>query len=137
LAQNVYGQGSSDLSSEFWDLLAGGDFHVQRCRSCGEHRFPPNNFCPVCHSLEYEWIAVVGDGTIYSYTLVRRAPNEEWAARVPYFLIIGELTEGPLVLGHLQADEGAEVAIGTAVKLAAVPRVGARPIYEFELVESR
>jgi uncharacterized protein len=133
VAHNAYGHAGDDLSSAFWRLLTSGRFSVQRCDSCGEHRFPPNNLCPVCHSLGYEWVAVSGTGTIFSYTVVRRAPNDEWAARAPYFLIVARLAEGPLVLGHLRVTEGARVDVGSGVHLSVVPRPDQHAIYEFEL----
>jgi uncharacterized protein len=133
VAANVYGQGGDDLSSEFWDLLAESGFHAQQCGACGKYRFPPNNVCPFCHSLAYEWAAICCKGTVYSHTTVRRAPDEEWAAVAPYVLAVVELAEGPLVLGHLQVGAESRVEIGDPVELVVVAHGSGRPIYEFQL----
>ena len=132
MPQNVYGAGDDDINGEFWKLLATGRFHAQQCVACERHRFPPNNICPMCHSLAYRWLPVAGTAVVYSYTLIRRAPNEEWAARAPYFLVAAQLAEGPLVLGHLRATAEFPVEVGTQVDLVVVQASGARPIYEFE-----
>jgi uncharacterized protein len=132
VSQNVYGAGADDLNGEFWTLLAAGRFHLQQCMGCKRHRFPPNNVCPFCHSLAYRWLPAAGAGVVYSYTLIRRAPSEEWAARAPYNLIAARLAEGPLVLGHLRAPAEFPVDVGTPVDLVVVATPGTRPIYEFE-----
>jgi uncharacterized OB-fold protein len=135
--QNVYGNGDDDINAEFWKLLATGRFHTQQCVTCGRHRFPPNNVCPLCHSLAYRWLPVAGPAVVYSYTLIRRAPNEEWAARAPYLLVVAQLAEGPLVLGHLRAAAEFPVEVGTQVDLVVVQASGTRPVYEFKPIQHR
>lgn len=132
MPQSAYGNGGDHLNAEFWKLLSTGRFHVQKCLSCEYCRFPPNNLCPSCHSSAYRWLPVAGAAAVYSYSLIRRPPNEEWAARAPYFLIAAQLTEGPLVLGHLRATAEFPVEVGTPVDLVVVQTTGARAVYEFE-----
>jgi len=116
-------------------LLSAGRFHLQQCTSCERHRFPPGNVCPFCHSLAYRWLPAAGAAVVYSYTLIHRAPSEEWAACAPYYLIAARLAEGPLILGHLRATAEFPLQIGTPVDLIVVRGAGARPIYEFEPAE--
>lgn len=137
MPRNVYGNGDDDLNAEFWKLLVTGRFHVQQCMSCERHRFPPNSVCPFCHSLTCRWLPADGAAAVYSYSLIHRPPNEEWAARAPYFLIAAQLAEGPLVLGHLRAPAEFPVEVGTPVVLVVVQRTGSRPVYEFEPVPPR
>jgi uncharacterized OB-fold protein len=132
VAQNIYGHRGDDLHREFWELLATGRFHLQQCTTCERHRFPPNNVCPLCHSFRFRWLPVAGTAVVYSYSVIRRAPNEEWAAHAPYILIVAQLAEGPLVLGHLRAIAEFPVEIGTPVKLVVVQATGSRQVYEFE-----
>ena len=118
---DAYGASRGDrLSTEFWDLLAAGQFVVQRCHQCQEARFPPTTFCPRCHGIDWSWVAVSGAGTLWSTTTVRVAPSPDLQADVPYHLAVVELAEGPRVLGRLR-DAGDGPAIGLAVVLVIDP----------------
>jgi uncharacterized OB-fold protein len=129
-----YGQaGQPTTTAAFWEFLRTGSFRVQRCRNCGEHRFPPNGTCPACHSPAFDWVITAGDAEVYSYTVVHRAPSPEWVERVPYYLVIGRLAEGPHLLAHLRGAPNSQVAIGTPLKLVIDQAVDARLGYHFEL----
>src|SRR4051812_16245981 len=79
------------LSRNFWEGVRSGAFRIQRCEHCGHTRFPPTSFCPECHGVEFSWQAASGEATVWSYTVVHRAPTPDLAAEVPYTLIVGQL----------------------------------------------
>ena len=99
----------------FWEALAEGRLCIQRCGECHEYVFYPRSVCPHCMSAQLAWVLVSGRGTVYSYTVVHRAPPG-FEADVPYVVALIELDEGPRLMTRLEADE---VRIGMAVELAA------------------
>jgi len=103
------------LSPTFWEGVGQGEFRVQRCESCGRARFPPINFCPDCHAVGFRWEPASGEATVWSYTVVHRAPTAELAGEVPYTLVVGQLREGPLVLARLCQVRPGQVMIGMPI----------------------
>jgi len=105
------------LSPSFWEGIGQGEFRVQRCQGCGCARFPPTSFCPDCHAVEFRWEAASGAATVWSYTVVHRAPTPDLAGEVPYTLVVGQLREGPLVLARLRQLAPGQVRVGRPIVL--------------------
>jgi len=61
---------------------------VQRCTACGTHRFYPRALCPSCHADGFAWVPVSGRASVYSFTIVHRAPSPAFAGKLPYALAI-------------------------------------------------
>ncbi|MBO3746604.1 hypothetical protein J5X84_11050 [Streptosporangiaceae bacterium NEAU-GS5] len=58
----------SDRDSAGWrSAVANGDFVIQQCSTCDTRRFPPREFCSVCHSRTWQWQPVEPTGTIESW----------------------------------------------------------------------
>jgi uncharacterized OB-fold protein len=110
----------------FWDAAAQGRLMVKKCLQCGEAHFYPRSICPFCHSDRTEWLAASGRGTIYSYSIMRRAPE-------PYAIAYVALEEGPKMLTNLVDCVFDEIAIGKAVRLAWQPSDGGPPVPMFTL----
>jgi hypothetical protein len=63
---------------------------------------------------------VSGDGTVYTYTVVRHATRYAFAGQIPYVLAIVELAEGPrLVTALVDVEPGrpGEVRVGLPVRV--------------------
>ena len=45
---------------------------------------PPSPFCPECLSQRIDWPSLSGEGTVFSYTVVRRAITPEMEGALPY-----------------------------------------------------
>jgi uncharacterized protein len=124
------------LSRNFWEGVRSGSFRIQRCEHCGHTRFPPTSLCPVCHGIEFSWQAASGEATVWSYTVVHRAPTPDLAAEVPYTLIVGQLREGPLVLARLRGLRPEQVTVGLAVVIGFHTDAGGMARYHFAPVGS-
>ena len=74
-------------------------------------------FCDACPSSELEWFDASGRGTIYSFSVVHRAPNPEFQADAPYAIGLVELDEGVYFFSRLWQRHG-DVAIGARVEVA-------------------
>ena len=61
---------------------------ASKCTAAAELHHYPRAICPFCFSDKTEWIEASGKGTIYSYSVMRRAP-------VPYAMAYVTLAEGP------------------------------------------
>ena len=84
----------SPETQAFWDAAAQGRFLVRRCTACGKAHWYPRPMCPFCWSEKTEWVEASGRGRIYSYSVMRRAPE-------PYVVAYVTLAEGPTMLTNL------------------------------------
>jgi uncharacterized OB-fold protein len=78
---------------EYLQQAGQGRLALQRCSDCGLLRFPPGRACPFCQSLEWQWQAVSGKGTIYSYEIVVHAIHPAYREVAPYAVVLVELDE--------------------------------------------
>ena len=101
----------------FWDGCAREEFLLQRCLACQAYRHPPSSICSACLSDRCEWVRAGGEGTVYSFTVVREQSARGWDAMVPYVLTVVELTEGPHVLTNLTNVRPEDVRIGLPVEV--------------------
>jgi uncharacterized OB-fold protein len=95
-------EGIPSSQMPFWESLRAHDIRVQRCDRCGTYRYHPKDACPSCQSRKATWAPLSGRGTIYTYTVVRRAPSAAYASDLPYALV------------HATMDEGFRMAAGVA-----------------------
>ena len=84
----------------FFEKARAGQLTAIRCGSCGELSMPPRELCPNCHAHQWQPVALAGDGTIASFTVIRVAPRGH-AAEVPYALAVVRLKEGVSILGRI------------------------------------
>lgn len=80
-------------NAAYFRFCAQGQLRLQRCKACALMRYPPGAACPWCAGDAFEWVAVSGRGTVYSYTEVRHAVQPAFRAHVPYLALLVELDE--------------------------------------------
>ncbi len=101
----------------FWESLRNHDVRVQRCADCGTFRHVPKEICPACQSAEAMWSPIAGEGEVYTFTIVRRAPTPAYAADVPYALVHVAMKEGFRVVAGLPGIDPTDVRIGLPVRV--------------------
>ena len=106
----------SAVSAPFWDATSRHVLCLQRCTECEGYEWTPQMACSRCHTETLAWREVSGRATIYSYTIVHRAPTPGF--HPPYVLIIAELDEGPHMLSDLIDVRLEDVTIGMPVQVA-------------------
>jgi len=106
---------STPETRPFWDGLAAGQLRLQRCRDCDSVIWYPRGLCPQCGSVGLAWFTASGRGTIYSFTVLRRALGP-FGQAVPYVVAYVELAEGPRVLTNIVHCEPGLVRIGQPVE---------------------
>lgn len=106
----------SALTAPFW--AAARDHVLVRplCRACGTSFFTPQIACPACLSEEWSYEPSSGRGTVYSATVVHRAPLAGFDP--PYQVGIVDLEEGWSMLGNLLDGPRRPTPIGTEVEVA-------------------
>ncbi|HXH83007.1 MAG TPA: Zn-ribbon domain-containing OB-fold protein [Candidatus Tectomicrobia bacterium] len=108
----------------FWDAAAAGRLLVKRCAACGEAHHYPRTICPFCGSDRTGWTEASGRGTIYSYSVFRRAP-------APYAIAYVTLAEGPTMMTNIVGCDLDAIRIGQAVRVVFVPSEGGPPVPMF------
>lgn len=105
------------LFEPFWQGTRENKLKIQKCSSCGTHRWPPRLTCRNCRSTEVEWVAVEPRGTLYTYTVVGR-PTAKGFSSVPYTVGFVSLDEIPhiRIIGNVVDIEPSAVKIGMALE---------------------
>ena len=117
----------------YWEAAREGRLVVQTCANCGTMRFFPSHLCRACGSAEHTWEQVSGKGTIYSITIVHRAPTPAFRENAPYAVALVNLAEGPRMLANIIGDGALEAKIGDAVEVCFEMRGDAK-VPQFKLV---
>jgi uncharacterized protein len=80
------------MNEGMWLAAADGRLDLQRCTTCGTHRYPPDGSCRNCSSIEWEWSTLPGTGTVYTYSWVPdRRRSAEQGSEVFYNVAVIEL----------------------------------------------
>lgn len=108
----------------FWDGASRGTLLLKKCRACGELHYYPRALCPFCGSDATEWQAAAGTGTIYSYSVMRRA-------EVPYAIAYVTLAEGVTMMTNLVDCDFDALRIGQRVRLVFSPTDSGPPVPTF------
>jgi uncharacterized OB-fold protein len=111
-------------TKEFWDGASRGTLLVKRCRSCGQAHYYPRALCPFCFSDATEWQPAAGSGTIYSYSVMRRA-------EIPYAIAYVTLDEGVTMLTNIVDCDLDALRIGQRVQVVFKPTEGGPPVPMF------
>lgn len=104
-------------SAAYWEGACSERLLIRRCRICRTPHFMPRYLCPHCWSNELNWEEASGRGSVYSFSVIRRASIASMAARVPYVLALIDLEEGPRMMSNIVGDDALEVQIGDTVQV--------------------
>ena len=105
------------VSEGFWQAARRHELRLQKCLECGRFRYPPSPACSGCLSARAEWAKVSGRGTVYTFTIFRRAFGPEWTSDIPYNTALVELEEGPKMISNVVGCSLEEIEIGMPVEV--------------------
>ena len=105
----------TSLTRPFWDATAQGRLLLPRCNACSRHFFRPEVACTHCFATDWQWVDASGLGTLYSYSIVHKAPAPGFA--VPLVLAVVELDEGPHLFSNLVGCEHSDIRIGMGLQV--------------------
>lgn len=103
------------VSRPYWDGTRNGELRLQRCSACESFQFYPRPMCLKCGSRQLEWRTSSGRGTLYSFTIVWRAPSAAYAADIPYVVALVDLPEGVRMLTNIVGISPESAYIGMPV----------------------
>lgn len=103
---------------EYWDAITNETFTVQQCLECSTFQYYPRAICTTCSSTNLKMMPSSGTGTLYSYTVSRRAAHPIMADRVPYAVGLIDLDEGPRMLANIVTDDPESLTIGASMSIA-------------------
>jgi uncharacterized OB-fold protein len=110
-------EGLSSWHMPFWESLKEHQVKVQKCDNCGRMRYVPKEICYNCQSTSATWTPISGNGEVYTFTIVRRAPTPAYQEGAPYALIHVTMDEGIRMVGTLQNADPESVQVGQKVKV--------------------
>lgn len=108
----------------YWQAARAHRLLIKHCNACGENHFYPRAFCPFCFSDQTVWRDSKGQGTIYSYTIARRAPT-------PYALAYVALDEGVTMMTNIVGCDLDSIRIGQRVSVTFQPTEDGPPVPVF------
>ena len=74
-------------TAPFWEGTADGDLRFPRCVRCGLHQWYPRVLCRQCLSPDFTWEAVAPEGSVYTWTIVRRPFVEGSEVALPFAVV--------------------------------------------------
>jgi uncharacterized OB-fold protein len=109
----------------YFEAANQGKLLLKKCGDCGQVHHFPRGVCPFCLSSNVDWLEAKGTGTIYSYSVTRRA------GPIPYCIAYVTLDEGVTVMTNIVDCDLDTVRIGQKVKLTFKPSEGGTGIAMF------
>jgi uncharacterized OB-fold protein len=108
----------------FWDGAAQGRLLLKKCLACSQVHYYPRALCPFCGSDRTEWQQASGRGSIYSWSVMRRA-------EVPYAIAYVTLEEGVTMMTNIVGCDLDAIRIGQRVRVVFTPTDGGPPVPTF------
>lgn len=102
---------------DFWLATKNKKLSYQQCSDCGTVVFYPRRHCTGCTGNNLSWKTASGQGTVYSYSVVRQSYHPFFRSQTPYAVAWIDLDEGPRILSNIVGVEDpiTEVKIGQKV----------------------
>ena len=109
----------------FFAVAAQGRLLIKRCADCGEHHYYPRPLCPFCLGERTEWVEAQGTGSIYTFSVTRRA------GPTPYAIAYVTLDEGVTMMTNIVDCDLDAIRIGQRVRVVFKPTDGGPPVPMF------
>jgi len=97
-----------------------GRWLIQRCGGCSRAVFYPRELCPHCGSLDLQWQAPAGGGTVHAVTTVRRKADAGGDLNVSLI----DLDEGVRLMSRVEGLAAGDVRIGQRVRGRVLQQAG-------------
>ena len=108
-----------------WKAAGEGRLLIKHCAACSQYHWYPRPLCPFCLSDRTEWKEASGRGTVYTFSVTRRA------GPIPFAIAYVTLEEGPTMLTNLVDCDLDAVRIGDEVQVVFKPNDGGPPVPMF------
>lgn len=105
----------TEISRPYWEACARHELLLQWCTACDRPQFYPRSVCARCGGSALEWRRASGRGTVYTYSVVHRAPDP--AVATPYVVALVDLDEGVRMMSNIVGCDPASVRVGMTVRV--------------------
>ena len=101
----------------FWEGTNQKQLRYQRCDDCGTVVFHPRRHCTGCTGNNLSWHTASGNGTLYTFSVVRQSYHPFFRQKAPYAVAWVDLDEGPRLLTNITGvtDPANELQCGQRV----------------------
>ncbi len=118
---------------EFWEGARRGELRIQHCTTCGKHQHYARMLCSHCGETTLEWVTASGNGTVYSYTVIRQNGVPPFNERVPFVVATVDLDEdGARMIASMPGVEPGDARVGMRVRAAFRPASDDVAFVDFE-----
>tara|TARA_A100001037_G_C15037345_1_gene583832 strand:- start:586 stop:1008 length:423 start_codon:yes stop_codon:yes gene_type:complete len=107
-------------TSQYWLATKNHELTYQQCGHCDRVVFYPRAHCPGCNDGKLEIKVSTGEGTIYTYSIIRQSYHPFFRNLVPYAVAWIDLNEGPRILANITGVEDPVNEIFVGQKVAVV-----------------
>ena len=111
-------------SEAYWEGARNGKLLLKSCTSCKKVHHYPRALCPYCFSDKLDWREASGKGKVYTYSVMRRAPE-------PYVIAYVTLDEGISMMTNIVDCDFDKVRIDQPVKVVFKPSENGQPVPMF------
>ena len=108
------------LTEPFWEAAKNKSLIIQHCGNCGVFVWCPNPSCTECGNDHLEWKPVSGQGTVFSFTIIRHVLERRgrgFENDVPYIVAWIDLDEGPRFCSNVVDCPVENITIGMPVEV--------------------
>lgn len=104
----------------FWEATKQHELRYQVCDDCRGVVFFPRRHCNHCMSFNLSWQTSKGEGTIYSFTVIRQIGHPAFRELTPYAVAWIDLDEGFRMMSNIigVAHPVSDLSIGQRVRLS-------------------
>jgi len=103
----------------FWEGTKQHELRYQVCDDCAGLVFYPRRHCPHCMGFNLSWRTSKGEGTVYTFTVIRQIGHPAFRAMAPYAVALIDLDEGFRMTSNIVGvdDPATDVRIGQRVRV--------------------
>lgn len=107
---------------EFWEGARRGELRIQHCTTCGKYQHYARMLCSHCGETTLEWVTASGNGTVYSFTVIRQNGVPPFNERIPFVVATVDLDEdGARIIAAMPSVEPDDAQVGMRVRAAFRP----------------
>ena len=106
-------------TKHYWDGAKAGELRYQHCTACKSVNFYPTAHCQKCGASPLEWRVSKGEGSVYTFSVVRQNRIPGFVEMGAYAVAYVDLDEGFRMLTNVvgTADPTKDITIGQRVKV--------------------
>jgi uncharacterized OB-fold protein len=118
---------------EYWEGARRGELRIQHCTTCGKYQHYARMLCSHCGEMTLEWVTASGNGTVYSFTVIRQNGVPPFNERVPFVVATVDLDEeGARLIATMPSVEPDDARVGMRVRAAFRPASDDVAFVDFE-----